>query len=101
MKIKKLDALFNPKYIAVIGATDNKEKVGYAIMNNILRSDYNGELFPVNKKRHSVHSIKAYSSIKDIPEKIDLAIIATPAKTVSDVVEEYQKTIAKLEEEAN
>lgn len=83
-----LDKLFNPKTIAVIGASDRKESVGYALMNNILNSDYNGIVYPVNQKQESVHAIKAYPSVKEIPDKIDLALIATPAKTVPAIIEE-------------
>ena len=83
-----LDKLFKPKTIAVIGASDQKGSVGHALMDNLLNSDYAGIVYPVNIKRESVHSIKAYDSVQDIPDKIDLAIIATPALSVPGVVEE-------------
>lgn len=83
-----LDKIFNPKTIAVIGASDQKGKVGYALFRNLISSDYDGIIYPVNNKRKNVQSIKAYPRIKDLPDKIDLAIIATPAKTVPKIVEE-------------
>jgi acetyltransferase len=83
-----LEKLFNPKRIAVIGASDRKGSVGYALMDNLINSDYDGIVFPVNVNRDSVHNIRAYKSIKDIGEQIDLAIIATPAKTVPAIVKE-------------
>ena len=82
----KLDKLFNPKIIAVIGASDEKGSVGQALMDNLINSDYEGTVYPVNVKRKHVHSIKASNSVSDIEEKVDLAIIATPAKTVANIV---------------
>lgn len=82
----KLDSLFNPKSIAVIGASDTPGSVGYALFRNLISTDYEGIVYPVNHKRDSVQSIKAYRSVADLPEKIDLAIIATPAATVPDIV---------------
>ena len=84
----KLDKLFNPKTIAVIGASDREESVGYALMKNLIGSNYAGTVYPVSLKHKSVQSIKAYKSVKDIPDRVDLALIATPAKTVPGVVEE-------------
>lgn len=84
----KLDSLFNPKTIAVIGASDRKGSVGYALMDNLINSEYDGIVYPVNCKRESVHSIKAYNNVKEIDDDIDLAIIATPAKTVPGIIKE-------------
>jgi acetyltransferase len=86
--MEKLDKLFNPKTIAVIGATSDKSSVGYAIMNNLIGNDYEGIVYPVNLKRKSVLGVKAYPSVTDISDKIDLAIIATPAATVIGIVKE-------------
>lgn len=82
----QLDKIFNPKTIAVIGASDRRGSVGYSLMDNLINSDYAGTVYPVNIKHEHIHSIKAYSSVKDIPDKIDLAIIATPANSVPDIV---------------
>jgi len=83
-----LDRLFNPKTIAVIGASDQKGSVGYALMDNLINSRYSGVVYPVNIKHKSIHSIRAYRSVKELTDKIDLAIIATPAPTVPQIVEE-------------
>ncbi len=85
---RKMDRLFNPQTIAVIGASDNEGGVGNALMKNLISNSYKGIVYPVNPKRESVQSIKAYPSVRDIPDKIDLAIIATPAPTVPAIVEE-------------
>ena len=82
----KLDRLFNPKTIAVIGASDRAGSVGDALMENLLSGDFKGIVYPVNKSRESVHSVKAYNSVNEIKDKIDLAIIATPAQTVPNIV---------------
>jgi len=81
-----LDPLFNPKSIAVIGASDTPGSVGYALFKNLISTDYEGTVYPVNHKRDSVQSIRAYKTIEAVPESVDLAIIATPAKTVPDIV---------------
>lgn len=83
-----LDTFFNPKKIAVIGASDRKGSVGYAIMDNLINSEYEGIVYPVNNKRDAIHAIKAYDTIQEIGDKIDLAIIAVPAKFVPQVVED-------------
>jgi acetyltransferase len=85
---KKLDKIFNPGTIAVIGASDREGGVGNALMKNLIGNNFGGIVYPVNLNRESVQGIKAYPRIGDIPDKIDLAIIATPAFTVPAIVEE-------------
>lgn len=87
MSSKKLDKLFNPKVVAIVGATTKKESVGYALMKNIIGSGFDGIVYPINPKRTNVLGVKAYPSLDDVPDKIDLAIIATPAKSVPAIVE--------------
>ncbi|MCK4540285.1 bifunctional acetate--CoA ligase family protein/GNAT family N-acetyltransferase [Candidatus Parcubacteria bacterium] len=84
----KLDSIFNPKVIAVIGASDKKGSVGHSLMDNLINSEYAGIVYPVNIKREHVHSVRAYNSVTEIPGKVDLAIIATPAATVPDIIKE-------------
>ncbi len=88
MITKKLDKLFNPENIAVIGASANKDSVGYVLMNNLIGSGFEGTVYPVNQKRKNVLGIKAYPNIKSIEDKIDLAIISTAAKTVPQIVQD-------------
>lgn len=89
--MEKLDRLFNPRTIAVVGATSKEGHVGYSLMKNLLGSGYEGIVYPINPNRDSVYGVKAYPSVSKAPDKIDLAIIATPAKTVPDIVEECGK----------
>ena len=84
----QLKRIFNPKAIALIGASDTKGSVGRALMKNLINDDYEGIVYPVNNKRESVSSIKAYNSVAEIPDTVDLAIIATPAKTVPEIVKQ-------------
>lgn len=84
----KLDKLFNPKNVAVIGASDKTGSVGRALIDNLLQSDYKGKVFPVNNKRKKIQGQIAYPNIKDIKAKVDLAIIAIPARFVLDAVKD-------------
>ena len=79
---------FNPKSIAVIGASNNTGKVGYTVLNNIIESGYQGNIYPINPKNPSILGIKAYESILDITEEVDVAIFVIPGKFVTSVAEE-------------
>lgn len=81
-----LDAIFAPRNVAVIGATETAGSVGRTILWNLISNPFGGAVFPVNPKRPSVLGIKAYPSIKDLPEQADLAVIVTPAKTVPGII---------------
>lgn len=78
-----------PSSIAVIGASE-KPGVGRAIFSNI-KKGYNGKIYPVNPSNPTVFDLKAYKSVLDIPDNIDLAVVATPNKTVPSVMEEVGK----------
>lgn len=88
MGIENLDRIFNPKRIAVVGASEREDSVGAKILRNLTESGYAGEVFPVNPFRTTVQGMTAYPGVSKIPEKVDLAIIATPAHTVPQIVEE-------------
>ncbi|MDV2482833.1 CoA-binding protein [Methanoculleus sp. Wushi-C6] len=77
---------FTPRSIAVIGASSEPKKMGYAVMHNLLH--FPGQLYPVNNKRGEVQGLKAYPSILDIPNPVDMAVITVPAKHVPSVIEE-------------
>ncbi len=90
-----LKPLLQPKVIAVVGASRNREALGHIIFRNILHNGFTGTVYPVNPEADSVNGVKAYSAIKDIPEKIDLAVISVPAESVYDVSEKAIKHGAK------
>jgi acetyltransferase len=83
-----LGVFFYPKSIAVIGASERVDSVGYAVLYNIVQSGFNGTVYPVNVNRDFVQNIKAYKSITLIKEEVDLAVIAIPAKFVLTSVKE-------------
>ena len=83
-----LDTLFMPQSVAVIGASERQGSVGRSVLWNLLSSPFGGTVFPVNAKRPSVLGIKAYPSVKDLPDKVDLVVVTTPADTVPDLIAE-------------
>ncbi len=88
MKKGSLERLFNPKTIAVVGASSQRGSVGRALMENLAHGGFRGEVFPVNPNREKAVGCKCFSSIKEIPRKVDLAVIATPAEIVPGIVEQ-------------
>jgi acetyltransferase len=86
-----LNKMLNPKSIAVVGASSRRGSVGYDLFRNILKSEYKGEVIPVNIKHNKIQGVKAYKTIVDLKQKVDLAIIATPAFSVLKVVENCAK----------
>ncbi|MBW2079082.1 MAG: CoA-binding protein, partial [Deltaproteobacteria bacterium] len=83
-----LEPLFRPKSIAIIGASDDVMKVAGLPVKFALDHKYKGKLFPVNPKRETVQGLKAYPSVKDIPEDVDAAVIVIPAAAVGKAVQE-------------
>ena len=81
-----LDAIFNPRSIAVIGATEKEGSVGRTILWNLLSSPFGGTVYPVNPTRPAILGVKAYPSIAAIGEAVDLAVIVTPAKSAPQLV---------------
>jgi len=88
MSINNLTKMFNPKVVAIYGASARVGSVGHALMDNIIGSGFDGIVYPINPKRTNVLGVKAYNSIQEIPDQVDLAIIATPAKTAPTIVED-------------
>jgi acetyltransferase len=86
-----LDKIFNPKSVAVIGASDKEGSVGYILMKNFTELGYEGKVYPVNIRKKEILGIQAYQTVEELPETVDLAVIATPAKTVPTVVEQCGK----------
>jgi acetyltransferase len=83
-----LEALFNPSSTAIIGASRSPNKVGHIITRNLISSGYEGDIYPVNPNAEKILGLKCYSSIVDIPFKVELAVIAIPARFVVDVAKE-------------
>lgn len=81
-----LDAIFSPHSVAVIGATDRQGSVGRAVLWSLLSSPFGGTVYPVSDKKTNVLGIRAYRTVEEIPEQVDLAVVVTPAITVPDVI---------------
>jgi acetyltransferase len=88
---RPLDSICAPKVVAVIGATENPGTVGRTLFQNLGRGGFDGIVYPVNPKRASVLCVRAYPNISAIPEKVDLAVICTPAKTVPGIIKDCVK----------
>ena len=87
-----LDKIFNPRSVAIVGASDEEGTVGYALVRNLIDLKFEGKVYPVNIRKPEILGLKAYPSVEQILEPIDLAVIATPAQTVPDVLEQCGKT---------
>lgn len=83
-----LRALFAPKSVAVIGASTKPDSLGRVVFKNILFHGYTGVVYPVNPKAKSILGVKAYPSVLEVPDEIDLAVIIVPAMAVASVLEE-------------
>ncbi|QOV91458.1 bifunctional acetate--CoA ligase family protein/GNAT family N-acetyltransferase [Humisphaera borealis] len=81
-----LDAIFQPRSIAVVGATEAPNSVGRTLLWNLIGNPFGGTVYPVNPKRSSVLGIRAYPTVADLPEKVDLAVVVTPAPAVPGVI---------------
>lgn len=83
-----LTPLFSPKSVAVFGASDRVDAVGQIVFQNMLESNFQGSLYPINASKAEVQGRKAFASIAEIGEPVELVVIATPPKTVPKIIEE-------------
>ncbi|MGA3091693.1 MAG: bifunctional acetate--CoA ligase family protein/GNAT family N-acetyltransferase [Terriglobales bacterium] len=83
-----LDPLFNPKSVALVGASERAGSVGRNVLWNLLSSPFGGTVFPVNNKRSNILGVRSYPSVRELPEVPDLVVITTPAATVPGVLRE-------------
>jgi acetyltransferase len=83
-----LESLFMPKTVAVVGATERAGSIGRRVLWALLSSPFGGTVFPVNSQRPAVMGIKAYPSVSEVPDQVDLAVIVTPAATVPGIIGE-------------
>jgi acetyltransferase len=88
MAIKKLNSIFKPKRIALIGVSDNPNSVGGITLRNLVGGGFNGVVYPVNPKREAVFGIPCYPDVKSLPKVPDLAVIMTAAKFVPGIIRE-------------
>jgi acyl-CoA synthetase (NDP forming) len=83
-----IEGLFNPKSVAMIGASANPGKWGFIILLNILKGNFKGDVYPINPNEKTILGFKCYASVLDIPGPLDLAVITTPAKVVPSLIEQ-------------
>ena len=83
-----LEPIFSPRSVAVIGASRNRESIGYALLHNLVMGEFEGAIFPINPHAGSIHSLKAYPRIGAVPDPVDLAVVMVPRDLVLGVVDE-------------
>lgn len=86
--MNNIESIIDPKSIAVVGATNRCGSVGLAVFKNLLQAGYKGVLFPVHPKYKSIQGVKAYPSLTDVPDAVDMVIIVVPADKVKAILEE-------------
>jgi len=81
-----LKSFFRPKTIAVVGASKNTTKIGHAALKNILISDYECKVYPINPKEKAILGVKCYKKVTQVPKDLDLVIVSVPAKIVPQIM---------------
>ena len=92
---ESLDAMFSPSSVAVIGATDRVGTVGLTVLQNLLNPAFRGRVYPVNSQRPKILGLNAFKNIADMPEAVDLVVLATPAATIPGLIGECIAAQAK------
>lgn len=91
MHKNNLDLFFNPKFVALVGATEKRESLSCCILKNLIHMGYKGTIYPVNPKYKSVFNLPCYPSLLELPQQVELVIIAVPAKYVHNILEQQGK----------
>ncbi|HUN90031.1 MAG TPA: CoA-binding protein, partial [Terriglobales bacterium] len=84
----RLDDIFNPRSVAVVGASEREGSVGRTVLWNLLSTPFGGTVYPVNPKRPSILGVKAYKDVASLPEVPDLVVMTTPAPTIPALIKE-------------
>jgi len=88
---RQLQRLFEPRSVAIVGASTKPGKVGHDILKNMLSSGYGGEVYPINPHAEEILGKKCYPSVLEVPGEIDLVVVVVPAASVLPVIEECGK----------
>ncbi|WP_404341043.1 GNAT family N-acetyltransferase [Pseudoalteromonas mariniglutinosa] len=88
MSVKRISQFFNPKSVAVIGASNSPTRAGFVVMRNLLQGGFQGPIMPVSRKHTAVHGVLAYADIASLPKVPDLAVICTNKNTLNAIIEE-------------
>ena len=81
-----LKYFFEPKSVAVIGASATPSKLGYNVLSNLIEGKFRGKVYPINPKADEILGLRCYKSILDVPDEIDLAVLIVPAKIIPEVL---------------
>lgn len=92
---KNLTSLFNPKSVAVVGASQEPQKLGAIVLKNIVDSKFPGNIYPINPNYRSLNNLQCYKSLADLPETPDVAILAVPASVVAKILIECKEKSIK------
>src|SRR3954465_8682458 len=84
---RALDAIFQPRSIALVGASRRRDSIGFALLHNLVLSEFNGALYPVNPNAQAIHSLKRHPTVAAIPDPVGLAVILVPRQLVQGAVE--------------
>ena len=94
---QKLETFFKPKTIAVVGASRNTTKIGHEALKNILISDYECEVFPINPHEKEILGVKCYKKVTQVPVDLDLVLVSVPAKIVPQIMRDcIQKKVKNV-----
>lgn len=85
---RSMGNVLSPRSVAVLGASADPAKVGNAVLTNLLRGGFTGPVYPVNAEHRSVHGVRAYPTVRDIPDDVDLAVVAVPAESINSVLDD-------------
>ncbi len=86
-----IEHIMSPKSIAVVGASNRSGSLGLAVFRNLIDASYQGILYPVNPKARSIQGVKAYKTLTDIPDEVEMAVLIVPSEHVEGVIEESAK----------
>ncbi|MFH2218947.1 MAG: bifunctional acetate--CoA ligase family protein/GNAT family N-acetyltransferase [Pseudomonadota bacterium] len=92
MSVYNLDRMFQPKSVAVIGASDKKGSMGYAVMQNLLNSGYSGSIYPINPGHRTVFERPSHDSVADLDMSVDLAVVATRIDLAPQIIKECSQS---------
>ncbi|MBW1836865.1 MAG: bifunctional acetate--CoA ligase family protein/GNAT family N-acetyltransferase [Deltaproteobacteria bacterium] len=95
MGILHIDEMFHPRSVAVVGASEREGSVGWAVMKNLIQGGYEGDVYPVNPRHHSLWKRQAYRSLRDLKNPVDLAVLALPIAKAPKIIKECAESEVK------
>ncbi|NNG06520.1 MAG: acetyl-CoA synthetase, partial [Desulfobacteraceae bacterium] len=95
MNSDSFERIFNPRTVAIVGASEDPKKMGGWCMSSFIQGRYPGKVFPINPKSREIRGIKTYTSLNEVPEQIDLAIVVVPSSAVASVLVQCAERGAK------